>query len=99
MHKPHLPVINGILWRLKTGHRGGTFERVRPWETLLGSIHPVMREYLETRPSGLQVKEDALGKHKDWDGASRQQREVAHRSAVAHRKQKPAGNKERCSSK
>ena len=101
-YKPHLPVINGILWRLKTGAPWRDIpERYGPWETcFLARTDPQQgpgRWDRFTRWSrdgtwkrvlvALQVKEDAQGTI-DWAGASLDSTSCkAHRAAVGARTQ------------
>ncbi|UWX62989.1 IS5 family transposase [Deinococcus rubellus] len=88
-YKPHLPVINGILWRLKTGAPWRDIpERYGPWETCWDRFTRWSRDGTWKRVLvALQVKEDAQGKI-DWDGASLDSTSCkAHRAAVGARKQ------------
>ena len=88
-YKPHLPVINGILWRLKAGTPWRDIpERYGPWETCWDRFTRWSRDGTWKRVLvELQVKEDAQGKI-DWDGASLDSTSCkAHRSAVGARKQ------------
>ena len=89
-YKPHLPVINGILWRLKTGAPWRDIpERYGPWETCWDRFTRWSRNGTWKRVlAELQVQEDVQGKI-DWEGASIDSTSCkAHRSAVGARKQR-----------
>ena len=89
-YKPHLPVINGILWRLKTGAPWRDIpERYGPWETCWDRFTRWSRNGTWKRVLvELQVQEDVQGKI-DWEGASIDSTSCkAHRSAVGARKQR-----------
>ncbi|UBV42490.1 IS5 family transposase [Deinococcus taeanensis] len=87
--KDHRPVLNGIIWREKTGAPWRDIpERYGPWQRCHDrftrwSRSGVWAEIL----AALQLKADAEGKI-DWEGAALDSTHVkAHRSAVGARKQ------------
>lgn len=88
-YKDHRPVLNGIIWREKTG---------APWRDIperYGSWHTCHDRFTRWSRQGvwaeilaaLQLKADAEGKI-DWEGAAVDSTHVkAHRAAVGARKQ------------
>jgi transposase len=84
----HRRVLNGILWRLKTGAPWRDVpERYGPWQTCYDRFVRWSRDGTWQRILGiLQVQADASG-HIDWDGAALDSTHVkAHRSATGARK-------------
>ncbi len=84
----HRRVINGILWRLKTGATWRDIpERYGPWQTCFDRFVRWSRDGTWQRIlTALQVKQDADG-HIDWDGAAADSTHVrAQRSATGARK-------------
>ena len=84
----HRRVINGILWRLKTGATWRDIpERYGPWQTCFDRFVRWSRDGTWQRIlTALQVQHDAQG-NIDWDGAAADSTHIkAHRSATGARK-------------
>ncbi len=89
-YQPHLPVINGIVWRIKTGAPWRDIpERYGPWQTCWDRFTRWSRIGLWHKILGvLQANKEEQGKI-DWFGASLDSGTVhAHRAAVGAQKQR-----------
>lgn len=88
-YKPHRPVINGILWRIKTGAPWRDIpERYGPWQTCWDRLTRWSRQGVWKRIlAALQAMEEEEGTI-DWEKASLDSTSIkAHRSAVGAQKQ------------
>ena len=92
----HRRVINGIVWRLRTGAPWRDIpERYGPWQTCYDRFTRWSRDGTwQAILTTLQVQADERGEI-DWDGAALDSTHIkAHRSAVGARKQ-PAQREKR----
>lgn len=95
-YRNHRQVINGMLWRLKTGAPWRDVpERYGPWQTLWDRFTRWERDGTWRRIlQALQAQADEAGDI-DWNGAALDSSHVkAHRSATGARK-KPARDEKR----
>lgn len=94
-YREHRQVVNGILWRLKTGAPWRDVpERYGPWQTCWDRFATWERDGTWKRIlQALQAHADARGEI-DWAGAALDSSHVkAHRSATVARKRPAAGEK------
>lgn len=91
----HRQVLNGILWRMKTGAPWRDVpQRYGPWQTCYDRFVRWSRDGTWQRIlKWLQAKADAAGKI-DWHGAALDATHIkAHRSAAGARKSQPGAEK------
>jgi transposase len=88
---PHRPILNGILWKLRTGARWQDVpERYGPHQTCYDRFRRWQRQGVWERVlTALQARSDAQGKL-DWDHAALDSTHVrAHQHAAGARKPMP----------
>lgn len=88
VYRDHRQVVNGIVWRLKTGAPWRDLpERYGPWQTCYDRFVAWSRDGTWQRIlTALQMQVDAEG-NIDWDGAAVDSTHIkAHRSATGARK-------------